>query len=582
MSLLKNEPLLYRFGFVCVPASELPTGEPWKELRAEWKPAQICDLLVLAHPESPITLISDSALLIGNAFAVGDDRSAEALLETAIAAGSDSVLHETLDILSGRFALITSQGGGRVYHDAFGSRTIFYRVGQPSCTASHGGLIAGLFGATVDPLAEAISREPEYVSRSVAYLPGDLSVHDGVRALTPNNYYDISSGRTVRYWPRVPRKKTTLNQFHSCADTYFSSFAAYLSNHHLTPVLGVTAGIDSRAIIAAFRHHNVPMKYVTWKNVALPEKDVAVAKAMASYLGGQHHLLPERGQGEDETFYRISDLAGKNVGHFSGRNDVGHFSGRSRITAYMYQTFEGQSDLVFIRGYGAEILRGFYNLGRQRIEEMSVAELVRAYNTSVRIERSPSEKYIKLASEAVEQFMLRANYEGLERFDYDLSDLYYWEHRMGMWGSSMQNEMDAAMLSMAGFNNRCLFESAFGLEPSERLTEGLLLDLTRRYDEGLAMFPINPSKSRQNANKSPSNKQLREKLKAERERNKALKERLEKLRSELREARREHQRSTQERNYLKHLYLEIKQSRFWRYTLAVRKIVGALKRVLRG
>jgi hypothetical protein len=154
----------------------------------------------------------------------------------------------------------------------------------------------------------------------------------------------------------------------------------------------------------------------------------------------------------------------------------------------------------------------------------------------------------------------------------------------------MQNEMDAAMLSMLGFNNRRFFESAFGLEPGERLTEGLLLDLTRRYEEGLAKFPINPSKrpkpsgARRNTGAPPSNKQLQGKLKAQRRRNRALKERLEKRDSDLEQARRKHRKAVRERDHTQRerdrfraLYVEIRQSRWWRYTLPLRKIAGAVR-----
>jgi hypothetical protein len=574
MSLIKNEPLLYRFGFVCMPASELPSGGLWQELQAEWKSIQIRDLLVLAHPETPVTPISDSALLLGHTFAVEDNRSAQNLLETAIGEGSESALHEMLDTLSGRFALITSQE--RVYHDAVGARTVFYRTGQPPCIASHSGLIAGLFGATADPLAEAISREPEYASRSVVYLPGDLSMHDGIRALVPNNYYDISSGRTVRYWPRAPREKSTLGRFYSCADAYFESFAAYLSDQRLTPVLGVTAGLDTRAIIAAFRHHELPTKYVTWRDYALPKQDLPLIRKIVSYLGGSHEFLPGKGQEDDESFRRVTALAEKNVGYSGERPD---------IPAYMYQECEGQRDLVFVRGHGGGLIRGGpYNLTKAPIGETSVAELVRVYNSSIRTKSPPSHRYIKLASEAVEQFMVRANYEGLDGFGYDIDDLYPWESRLGMWGGSLHNEMDAAMLSITGFNSRNLFESAFGLETSERLDERFLLELTRRYDEGLAGFAVNPSKarSRTDGGASQSNRQLRGNLKVQRERIQVFKERLAKRDAKLKKVQEKRREAEQERDRLRRLYADIEQSRSWKYTLPVRKIVGTLKRLLRG
>ena len=55
-----------------------------------------------------------------------------------------------------------------------------------------------------------------------------------------------------------------------------------------------------------------------------------------------------------------------------------------------------------------------------------------------------------------------------------------------MWGSAKQNEMDPALLSMIGFNSRAVYETAFGLDPRERLTKELLREVVRRYDEPMA------------------------------------------------------------------------------------------------
>jgi hypothetical protein len=578
---VRGEPLLYRFGFFCGAAGELPSGDRWEELRLAWRHTQVGELVILSHPEAPLELISGSAVLIGHAFAAEGNRSVVELLEAAVSVGFDSALHKALDLLSGRFALITTQWGGRVYHDAVGSRTVFYRLDEPLCVASHAGLIADLLGVALDPLAEAIRREPEYRSRSVAYLPGDLSVYDGVRALVPNNYYEISSGRTVRYWPRAAREKTTIEQFSSCVDAYFSSFASYLRDNRLTPVLGVTPGIDSRAIIAAFRHYRVPMKYVTWKGYALPKREWPVVERMAAYLG-RHRYLPEKAQENGETFHRIIALTEKNVGYSGERPDV---------PANMYQAFGGWRELVFIRGHGGGLVRGEpYNLIKTPMAEMSVAEFVRIYNSSIRLKppAPPSERYNKLASEAVEQFMARANYEGLKEFGYDPNDLYPWESRLGMWSGSLQNEMDAAMLAMTGFNSRHLFESAFGLELGERRAESTLLDLVRRYDEGLAEFPINPGKSLKsgkvcrNVDTPPSGKQLRKELRAQRKLNRTLRRRLKEQRAELGKAKREYRESLLKRERFKRLYLEIEQSRWWRYTRLLRRVVGAMhSRVVR-
>lgn len=546
MPSVRDDPLLYRFGFVCVFADEVPTGEGWGKLRSAWRSVKTDEFTVFSHPEVPVVPVSGSSVLIGHAFAAGAERPAQELLEAALAAGSDSALHEALDLLCGRFALVTSRWGGRVYHDAIGSRSVFYRSGEPPCIASHDGLLGGLLGLKTDPLSEEISRQSEYVGRRVTYLPGDLSVYSGVRALIPNNYYDVRAERSVRYWPRVPRRETTLEEFHLLADEYFDGFAQYVSGR-FTPVLGVTAGVDSRALIAALRSRNVPMEYATW---TMSPTDASVVEDMSSYLKGRHVFLPEAGQQSTEEFYRVCDVVRRNMGHYNAGMET---------PAYVRQTFgEGR---VFVRGYGGEVMRGFYRTyGTPLSEGSPVEDLLRAY--ALGMKKPLSERLVGLVREALEQFMERAGYEGLEDFGYDMNDLYYWESRMGVWGASMHNAMDAAMLSMSGFNNRRLFEGAFGLAPEERLTNRLLLDLTQRYDRELARFPVNPSKkpespaSGKGGEALTTKERLRERLEAQQANIDALRARLQAREAELK---------------------EIKQSRLWRFSEPLRRALGAVR-----
>ena len=134
---------------------------------------------------------------------------------------------------------------------------------------------------------------------------------------------------------------------------------------------------------------------------------------------------------------------------------------------------------VFLRGYGGEILRGFYNRHNLELPERTASELTRLYLT--RRVKSPSKAFQRFAVKSFEDYIERT------QFDCDLQgldplDLFYWEQRMGVWGATMLCEMDPAVRSMAGFNSRKMYEIAFGLPRDQRIGSELLLGLTRRYD----------------------------------------------------------------------------------------------------
>jgi hypothetical protein len=57
---------------------------------------------------------------------------------------------------------------------------------------------------------------------------------------------------------------------------------------------------------------------------------------------------------------------------------------------------------------------------------------------------------------------------------------------MGMWGASMLNEMDPAIYSMVGLNDRGLYRIAFGMPPQQRFTKQLLHSVARHFEPRLA------------------------------------------------------------------------------------------------
>lgn len=458
------------------------------------------------HPETAVRrldLNGGTAVLLGEGFAHGEP--VDAVLAGLLTAPDDDAFFDRFEALGGRFALLVLKGSTqRLLHDAIGSRTVYYAARGEPCVASHSELVARAFGHGRSAEVAAILASDEYRSRSVRYLPGDLTVYEGVHGLAPNSYYDLGSGRTVRYWPRSARRATTFDDFAAALDGHLDALAAHLRDRH-EPVLGITGGIDTRTLIAAFARHGLRFRGVTWvrRSSDLDPRERAVVDALVAACGCEHRYLDlDRLDGDAR---RVARLAKRNAGGFGTR---------SRITAHMTPLF-GAAGAAFVRGYGAEILRGFYNLpagssaARARrgwrarlgralgrggtrpvaLAEPTPAEMLKAYDSSMRVERAGAEHTARGLA-AFEGFAERASFDGrLTRFGFDPSDLFYWEHRMGMWASANHNEMDPALLSVAGFNSRRVYEAAFGLEPKERLTKELLLRVIDRYDEQLARIP---------------------------------------------------------------------------------------------
>ena len=235
-------------------------------------------------------------------------------------------------------------------------------------------------------------------------------------------------------------------------------------------------------MIAAFRAHGPPIKLVTWTGNYIKDYELPVVEQITAYLGADHRYVDARDNPEDPTFRAVKAIASRNVGRYRGG---------ARLTGHMYRAFREVPDAAFVRGYGGEILRGFYDIPKRTRSKAGVGapELFRMFNRGLRIR--PRERYTEICHLAFEQFVERAHYDSaLAGSGYEISDIFYWEHRMGMWGSAMHNEMDAAMWSVTGYNSRPLYECAFGLERGRRLQKSLLADATARLDAALAAFPV--------------------------------------------------------------------------------------------
>ncbi|UJA21100.1 hypothetical protein HJD18_13350 [Thermoleophilia bacterium SCSIO 60948] len=496
---------LFRFGFLCTALDSEPSPQRYLPEEAQgWGRLEVGDLVVHHHPETRLTSRdrgADRVVAIGEAFAAGE--RLETALDRLLASADDAGFFDALDSLSGRFALIVLRGDERwVLHDPIGSRAVYYRLGSEACVASHAELVALAFGHGPSAETETVIASEEYASRSVKYLPGDLTIHDGVFGLAPNNLLDLRTGRTRRFWPREDRVRNGFEEFASRLDRHLLALADHLRVEQRLPLIGVTGGIDTRVLLATYDETPGGLEGVTWmRRGGLDDSELEIIDAIVA-AGSFEHRFVDVGE-------KLG--AGRGLGALAKRN-AGGFGPRSRITAHFAERY-GSTRAAFIRGWGAEIVRGFYNLpggtasgsgggpslrarigrrlGREGRREIAVdrvdgAELLGAYDSSMRLE-SPSREHARRGAAIFEAWIARANMDdSIAAHGYDLSDVFYWEHRMGMWGASCHNELDPAVLSMTGFNSRDVYSAAFGLEPDERLTKELLRAVIARHNPAMA------------------------------------------------------------------------------------------------
>ncbi|MFC7465340.1 hypothetical protein [Brachybacterium sp. GCM10030252] len=423
------------------------------------------------HPEAPLHRIEDAEgrvlLVIGDVLVAHGRHQLDELL-IRVAAGE----REPLDDLSGRFALAVLDGDeGRIMHDPLGSQALFRTLGPEPVVSSHSSLIAACDGLAVSPRLTRYMATDEYRARTTRFLPGDLSLYEEIVHLVPNNELDLRTGRTHRYWPRESIPPSSFEDLVEVWDGYFQAYAGFLQRHY-RPVIGLTGGLDSRAVIATLHSMGVDAHYITWDK--MPEDEAVRIPRLAGHLGGRHSwvCMDERPTGTE-----IDEI------RQAARSATGLTRGTPLLPAQIAQVVSSRD--LFVKGLGGEVMRGPFN-SRVKAHLPSDDHESLAYALYAgKIRLTAGAEYAKTTRAAIRGYLERANY-GADLHGADAGDLIYWEQRMGTWTAIQHAEFSVVVNSHSAMNSRKLFSTAWGLPDEERFGPALLHRLIERYDSELA------------------------------------------------------------------------------------------------
>ena len=106
----------------------------------------------------------------------------------------------------------------------------------------------------------------------------------------------------------------------------------------------------------------------------------------------------------------------------------------------------------FTRGFGGEIIRGFYQKSGQQLKEATASKF--AGLTGILGDSDLVKLYFQ-------HFIDNLGYD--KCFDADLFDIFYMEHRMSKWAANSLNETDITAHSIVGMSCRKLYEVNMGL-----------------------------------------------------------------------------------------------------------------------
>ena len=466
---------LYRYGFLLLPKNINVNFSDIGLVNTYWKDIYLGEYVLHLHYELPVLKFgsgNSEIYILGDVFVAHGNLTIEEIASRFISTGD----WDLIDLLSGRFSILVQNDGDiKIFSDPFGARTIYYKISDKGTfVSSHSKLLADASSSEISSVVKNYMKSTEYNNKTTKYLPGDLTIFDGVLYLIPNNYLSLKLQNTFRFWPRKDIKPTSLEELKKLTNEYFVNFSKFLNNANHAIYFGLTGGVDTRIIIAASKALGLNFSTLTWDYHSLGYYERDLINGISDYLGKENLWLNFR-TGKQAFLSSLSQVSNANSGLVRGSSDL-----VPKTFSYV------SSSSIFVRGLGGEILRGAYNKSVSKHSNLSSLEyFIKMYNGSRNV--NTSLEYDDFTELAFSNYMNRGNYSNL--FDHDVGDLFYWEHRMSIWASNLLNEYDVALKNLVGINSRILFEASYGLPSDIRFRRELILDLMLTFDEFLASYP---------------------------------------------------------------------------------------------
>lgn len=280
-----------------------------------------------------------------------------------------------------------------------------------------------------------------------------------------------SSPFQVRYWPNKPLEKTSLKQSVSAFSNIFKNSILAANRHHDLS-LPMTAGWDSRMILAACKDFAPELYYYTlkYRNLTDASDDILLAKKLLNRLGLTHHII-------NCTDSISADFSADYKGNVANAhlNDWGHIA---------YNMYKNLPDKVAIKGNCSEIGRCYYY-------PLSVHKPITSSNDFVRFQKGWNK--LPFVQHQLEKWYSEIKGQEINK-GYNLLDLFYWEHRMGSWQAQSQLEWDIAQEVFTPFNNRELLDLMLSTSPKYRCKPDYLFlkSVIKTLWKECLVEPINP------------------------------------------------------------------------------------------
>ncbi len=299
------------------------------------------------------------------------------------------------------------------------------------------------------------------------HLPGNITPYDELKRIGANTYvnYDGVFG-IKRFYPVCPHPEFTGDKEKEDAVKKISSLIhngiKCCSEKWDRCTISLSGGTDSKTTLACANGLYDRFSYFSFSSKPQESVDAEGAKMICQKLGLEHTLykIPDNND-EFEDFCFIKKLLQHNTNYFVNLAD-------NEIRKYIYLHDLDAYDIE-LKSWASEVARVFL----ERKYQIDMSGLINERQCSIFQTRYFGHPFLLKWSDNIYYDFIKE--VGLDRklFNYEPSDMFYWEVRMGCWGVSVVSSQQLYHRVTMPMNNRKILELFLSFPHEERKSDSV-------------------------------------------------------------------------------------------------------------
>lgn len=393
------------------------------------------------------------------------DYKEESILEDCIHSylQNKELFFDKISELTGVHLIIINDGGELlVAQDCAGMKSCYFgKIDEHMYITSHPQLVGDMCNLTMDPFVKKLVGTRSY-NIGNRHLPGNISPFKELKRLGGNTYLRFTDKfKIFRFYPIRPHKEMSDSDQ---VDHAISKAVDILSkNIELTTkkwgkvAISLSGGTDSKTTLACANGIYDQFYYFSFYSKPQEFIDANAAHDICKSLGLEHIIYPISKSNDDvQDFDILKRIIQHNTAYV--KNTADHEI-RKIIHLYRLNDFD-----VELKSWASEIAR----VSLERRYGFKLPEILNERHFSIfqtRFFMTPS--LLKKSDALNKEYMKEI---GLEDpiYNFEHTDLYHWEVRLGTWGTSVVSEFDFCHNVTIPFNNRKLIEILLSFSHEER------------------------------------------------------------------------------------------------------------------